>query len=190
MSTDSQQGLRLPPLCLWLTGLPSSGKTTTASALMEVWGERAIWLDGDKDSQFLSGDRGFSSEDRDFTGRRTAWVASLIVRAGGLVICSTISPYRATRAAARRFFEPGQFWEIFIDAPLEICRQRDVKGLYQRAQRGEIRNLTGHDDPYEAPLTPELHLDAFGKSVTDNVRFLRERVERLSLFAPPATTKQ
>ena len=165
-------------MCLWLTGLPCSGKTTTAARLVQRLEEMrrvVVWLDGDKDSEMLSGGLGFSPEDRDLTGRRTAWVASQVVKVGGLAVCSLISPYRHTRARARAMFAPGRFMEIFLDTPLEECQRRDVKGLYARAHQGQIKDFTGVDAPYEEPLTPELSLDGKANGVDANV----EKILRL-----------
>ncbi len=146
---------------IWMTGLPSSGKSTTAFALeyeLVMRGFLAYVLDGDNVRHGLNKDLGFSAQDRVENIRRVAEVAKLFADAGVLVIASFISPYREERDFARRIHkEAGQsFAEIFIDAPLEVCEARDPKGLYAKARRGELKGFTGIDDPYEPPFAPEL----------------------------------
>jgi bifunctional enzyme CysN/CysC len=115
-------------------------------------------LDGDNLRHGLNRDLGFTEADRVENIRRVAQVARLMVDAGLIVLVSLISPYRADRAMARSLFAEGEFVEVFVDAPLATCEQRDVKGLYAKARRGELKNFTGIDSPYEAPLAPEVHL--------------------------------
>lgn len=146
---------------VWLTGLPSSGKSTTAFALEHALaghGFLAYVLDGDNVRHGLNKDLGFSSDDREQNIRRVAEVAKLFADAGLIVITSLISPYRKERDFARRLHgEAGLgFFEVFVDTPLEVCEARDPKGLYARARRGELRGFTGVDDPYEPPFYPEL----------------------------------
>ncbi|MFL5884951.1 MAG: adenylyl-sulfate kinase [Thermoleophilaceae bacterium] len=146
---------------IWLTGLPASGKSTIAAALEAVLVERgqsAYLLDGDNLRHGLNGDLGFSAEDRAENIRRTAHVARLLADSGAVAIVSLVSPYAADRDTARDLHrEEGlDFIEIFVDTPLEECERRDPKGLYARARSGEIRGMTGVDDPYEAPEHPEL----------------------------------
>jgi sulfate adenylyltransferase len=169
-------------VCLWFTGLSGSGKTTTARVIAEMLtrrGRTVTMLDGDVVRTHLSKELGFSREDRDENVRRVAYVASEVVRHGGIVICALVSPYRAARAEARGMVGAERFVEVFVDTPLEVCAERDVKGLYAGAQRGEVAALTGVADPYEPPLEPELHLETVGVAVTDNARrvidFLVER---------------
>ena len=148
--------------CLWLTGLSASGKSTVANLLERRLvgdGRHTYLLDGDNIRHGLNRDLGFTEADRVENIRRIAEVARLMVDAGLIVIVSFISPFKSERDFARSLFEPGDFMEIFVDASLEVCARRDPKGLYAKATRGEIRNFTGVDSPYEHPETPDLHLD-------------------------------
>jgi bifunctional enzyme CysN/CysC len=149
------------PLCLWLTGLPAAGKSTIAKALenrLYAAGRHTYLLDGDEIRLGLNKDLGFSEADRNENIRRVSEVARLLVDAGLVTIVSFISPYRAQRDHARSLFEPGEFYEVFVDTPLTECERRDPKGLYAKARRGELKNFTGIDGPYEPPLVPEVHL--------------------------------
>ncbi len=142
---------------VWLTGLPSSGKSTLAnllSAELQGRGLPVVNLDGDEVRMRLSKGLGFSKEDRDENIRRISYVARVASDMGGVAITSAISPYREIRDEARA--EIAQFVEVFVSCPVEVCIQRDVKGLYQKALAGEIKGFTGIDDPYEEPLQPEL----------------------------------
>lgn len=144
---------------IWLTGLPCSGKSTIARTLARRLlrrGRRVEVLDGDLIRQSLSYGLGFSREDRDRNILRVAFVANLLARNDVIVIVAVVSPYRAARDEARRVL--GQFFEVHVDCPLSECERRDVKGMYKRARAGELRGFTGVDDPYEAPLHPELSL--------------------------------
>jgi sulfate adenylyltransferase len=136
-------------------------------------------LDGDIVRNELSKGLGFSKEDRDLNIRRIGFVASEIVRHHGAVVCAAVSPYRATRHDVRSLIGSDRFIEIFVNTPLKECERRDVKGMYEKARRGEIKNFTGIDDPYEAPLHAEITLDTTKKTVEENARriieFLRER---------------
>ena len=150
------------PRCLWLTGLPGSGKSTVANLLekrLVAEGRHTFVLDGDNVRHGLNRDLGFTEADRVENIRRVAEVARLMVDAGLIVIVSFISPYRSEREYARGLFEPGDFREVFVDAPLATCEARDPKGLYARARRGEVRNFTGVSSPYEPPEAPDLRLD-------------------------------
>ena len=171
-------------LCLWFTGLSGSGKTTTADALVPLLEERGrtvTVLDGDVVRTHLSRGLGFSREDRDENVRRVGFVAAEIVRHGGIAVCALVSPYREARAEARAMVEAaggrGSFIEIFVDTPLDVVAQRDVKGLYAASQRGEVPQMTGVSDPYEAPLDPELHLATVGREVADNARGIIDWLE-------------
>ncbi len=148
--------------CVWFTGLSGAGKSTIADILavrlLEL-GRQATVLDGDVVRTHLSKGLGFSKEDRDANIRRIGFVASEIVRHGGCVIAAAVSPYRATRDEVRRMVGSDQFIEVFVNTPLETCEQRDVKGMYAKARRGEIKGFTGIDDPYEPPVNPEVMLD-------------------------------
>lgn len=144
-------------LTIWLTGLSSAGKTTISQAVYErlrTAGYKVEPLDGDVVRQHLSKGLGFSKEDRDENIRRIGFVAHLLTRNGVVVLVSAISPYRAIRDEVRR--NVGAFMEVYVNAPLEVCEQRDVKGLYRKARAGALRGFTGIDDPYEAPLAPEV----------------------------------
>jgi adenylylsulfate kinase len=143
---------------VWLTGLPSAGKTTIARAVEKRLldeGRKVEVLDGDVVRTHLTKGLGFSREDRDENVRRIGFVADLLSRNGVVVLCSVISPYRAVRDELRELHE-GRFVEVHVSTPVEVCSERDVKGLYARQRAGEITGLTGVDDPYEAPLAPEV----------------------------------
>ncbi|NIR36483.1 MAG: adenylyl-sulfate kinase [Actinobacteria bacterium] len=148
---------------VWFTGLSGSGKSTVATAverrLLES-GRPAYVLDGDNIRHGLNGDLGFSAEDRDENVRRVAEVARLFADAGVVALVPLVSPYRAARDNARALHEAAglSFLEVFVDTPLELCEQRDPKGLYAKARAGELRGFTGIDDPYEPPVAPELRL--------------------------------
>lgn len=160
-------------VCIWFTGLPSAGKSSTADivvALLLEHGRQSTLLDGDVVRTHLSKGLGFSKEDRDTNIRRIGFVASEIVRHGGIAVCAAVSPYRATRDEVRAMFGPKQFIEVFVDTPVAVCEARDAKGLYAKARRGEVRNFTGVDDPYEAPLSAEIVLDTVNHSPEENAR--------------------
>lgn len=147
-------------LTIWLTGLPSAGKSTIARKLsvsIEAQGHRVIVLDGDEVRERLNKGLGFSKEDRDENVRRIAYVARLLTEAGAVTIVAAISPYRAARDAARA--EIGRFAEVHVSCPLEECIKRDVKGLYKKALAGTIPHFTGVSDPYEPPLRPEMVIE-------------------------------
>lgn len=157
--------------CVWFTGLSGAGKTTTAEILTSLLlehGRQVTLLDGDVVRTNLSMGLGFSREDRDSNIRRIGFVASEIVRHRGAVICAAVSPYRATRNDVRNMFGDDQFIEVFVDTPIEICETRDSKGMYAKARRGEIRGFTGIDDPYEAPLKPELRIETVKTTAIEN----------------------
>ena len=157
--------------CIWFTGLSGSGKSTTAEVLLRKLTERGrivTYLDGDIVRMHLSKGLGFTREDRDTNILRIGFVASEIIRHRGWVIAAAISPYRATREEVRKMVGSDHFIEVFVDTPIEVCEQRDVKGMYARARRGEITAFTGIDDPYEPPLTPEIRLDTVLASVEEN----------------------
>lgn len=160
--------------CLWFTGLSGSGKSATAQILTELLlehGRESTMLDGDVVRTHLSKGLGFSKEDRDTNILRIGFVAGEIARHGGAVICAAISPYRAAREEARKFVGEN-FIEIFMDTPVEVCEQRDVKGLYAKARQsladGKPMGFTGVDDPYEPPVNPELTLQGYGSSPEEN----------------------
>jgi len=170
------------PCVLWFTGLSGSGKSTIANALekqLYAQGRRTYVLDGDNVRHGLNKDLGFTQEDRIENIRRVAEVAKLMVDAGLIVITTFISPYRADRAIARSLFAPGEFFEVFVDTPVELCEQRDPKGLYKKARRGEIKNFTGIDSAFEAPDAPELRLETGRTDVAQSVAAL------MGLFGAP-----
>jgi bifunctional enzyme CysN/CysC len=153
------------PRCLWFTGLSGSGKSTIANLLekrLHTDLRHTYVLDGDNVRHGLNRDLGFTEADRVENIRRVGEVAKLLVDAGLIVLVSFISPYRAERRAVRSLFEADEFVEIFVDTPLDECERRDVKGLYAKARRGELRNFTGIDSDYEAPQFPEIHLRTVG----------------------------
>ena len=164
-------------VCVWFTGLPCSGKSTTAeilTILLQEHGRQVTLLDGDVVRTHLSKGLGFSKEDRDTNVRRVGFVASEIVRHGGVVICAMASPYRSTRNEVRNMVGRDRFVEVFVDTPLEVCEQRDTKGLYAKARRGEIKGFTGIDDPYEPPRHPEIRLDTVAHTAEENARRILE----------------
>lgn len=144
---------------VWFTGLPSSGKSTIANEvekkLIEA-GTRTYILDGDNIRMGLCKDLGFSEEDREENIRRIGEVSKLFADAGVLCLSAFVSPYRRDRDAIRELVEDGEFVEVFVDAPVEVCEERDVKGLYKKAREGVIKGFTGIDDPYEEPQKPEI----------------------------------
>jgi bifunctional enzyme CysN/CysC len=151
------------PVVLWFTGLSGSGKSTVSNIVekrLYARGHRTYLLDGDNIRHGLNRDLGFTDADRVENIRRVGEVAKLFVDSGLIVLVSFISPFRAERRMVRELLEPGEFLEVFVDTPIEICRQRDPKGLYKKADEGKIKNFTGIDSPYEAPEHPELHLRA------------------------------
>ena len=156
---------------IWFTGLSGSGKTTIAHAVEEKLLDAGVpveILDGDVVRENLSKGLGFSKEDRDINIRRIAFVAHLLQRNGVFVITAAISPYKAIRDEARAMIK--DFVEVFADAPLEVCEQRDVKGLYAKARAGEIKGFTGIDDPYEPPENPEIVCKTGEQSVEDSAQ--------------------
>lgn len=169
-------------VCIWFTGLSGAGKSTTAEVLTVLLlehGRQVTLLDGDVVRTHLSQGLGFSKEDRDINIRRIGFVASEIVRHGGIAICAAVSPYRATRSDVRNLVGSDHFIEVFVDTPLEVCEARDTKGMYAKARRGEIKDFTGIDDPYEPPEHPELTLDTVTHTPEENasriVQYLLQR---------------
>ncbi|MBV9496326.1 MAG: bifunctional sulfate adenylyltransferase/adenylylsulfate kinase [Acidobacteria bacterium] len=165
--------------CVWMTGLSGAGKSTTADILVPLLmerGRRVTILDGDVVRTHLSKGLGFSREDRDANILRIGFVAAEIVRHGGAVICAAVSPFRATRESVRAMVGPDHFLEVFVDTPLDVCEQRDPKGMYAQARSGAIKGFTGIDDPYEEPVTPELKLDTVAATAEDNARRIIEEL--------------
>ncbi|WP_374685797.1 bifunctional sulfate adenylyltransferase/adenylylsulfate kinase [Promineifilum sp.] len=162
-------------VCVWFTGLHNAGKSTTAgvlTTLLQEFGRNVTLLDGDVVRTHFSEGLGFSKEDRDDHVRRIGFVASEIVRHGGIVVAAAASPYRATRNEVRNTIGQENYIEVYVDTPLEICEQRDTKGLYARARRGEIVGFTGIDDPYEAPQHPEITIETLSHTPEDNARMV------------------
>ncbi len=178
-------------VCLWFTGLSGAGKSTISDVLTVLLlehGRQMTVLDGDVVRTHLSKGLGFSAEDRDINIRRIGFVAAEIARHGGAVICAAISPYRATRNEVRNLLPSAdQFVEIYVNTPLEVCEQRDVKGLYAKARRGEIKGFTGIDDPYEPPLNPEVVCDTVNFTPEENAHLiLNYLIEQGFVLAPDA----
>ena len=174
-------------VCIWLTGLSGSGKSTTAqvlTVLLQEHGRKITVLDGDVVRTHLSKGLGFSKEDRDTNILRIGFVASQVVRHGGTVICAAVSPYRETRNQVRSMVGSGHFVEVFVDTPLEVCEQRDAKGMYAKARRGEIRGFTGIDDPYESPRDPEIILDTVSHSPQENAQEIVGHLLRRGFVRP------
>jgi adenylyl-sulfate kinase len=165
-------------LTVWFTGLSSSGKTTISQAVREKLlqaGHKVEWLDGDAVRQHISKGLGYSKEDRDENIRRIGFVAELLTRNGVIVLVSAISPYRAVRDEMR--VRIGNFLEVYVEAPLELCQQRDVNGIYRRALAGEIHHVTGMDDPYEPPLSPDVVCHTGRETRDESVAKVMDRVE-------------
>lgn len=170
--SEREHALHQKSMVLWFTGLSGSGKSTIAVAL-----ERALFsrgfvaqvLDGDNIRHGINSNLGFSIEDRHENIRRISEIAKLFMESGLITICSFISPTREIRKMAYEIIGEEDFLEIYIDTPLEICEQRDVKGLYKKARAGEIKGFTGIDSPYEAPLDPDLHIKTENQKLEDSL---------------------
>lgn len=159
--------------CVWFTGLSGAGKSTTAEILVTMLleaGRQATVLDGDVVRTHLSKGLGFSREDRDININRIGFVASEIVRHGGVAVCAAVSPYRESRDQVRQMFADGNFFEVFVNTPLEVCEGRDSKGMYAKARRGEIKDFTGINDVYEEPESAEIVLNTVNSTAADNAR--------------------
>lgn len=165
---------------LWFTGLSGAGKSTLAYALdaqLHALGMRNYVLDGDNLRHGLCADLGFSAEDRSENIRRVGETAKLFMDAGCIVLCAFISPFRSDRERVRALFDSRDFLEIYCRCDLEVCEERDVKGLYQKARSGEVKNFTGISSPYEAPPAPELCLDTGRQSLEESVQQLMHAVQ-------------
>jgi adenylylsulfate kinase len=171
---------------VWLTGLSGSGKSTIAVDLEKALvsrGVRAYILDGDNVRHGLNKNLGFSPEDRTENIRRIGEVAKLFTDAGLIAITAFISPYRADRDQVRAIMQPGDFVEVFVECPIEVCEQRDVKGLYQKARAGQIKEFTGVSAPYEAPAKAELTIDTSKQTVADSVAQIVRYLERQGIVS-------
>jgi adenylylsulfate kinase len=172
---------------LWFTGLSGAGKSTIAHLVGPELDRRGLiveYLDGDTVRTRLSKGLGFSKEDRDTNIERIGWVASRLTRQGGAVITAAISPYEATRRLAREWVEPvGTFVEVYVKASVDECARRDVKGLYEKAFKGEITEFTGVSDPYEEPSDPELVLDTEELEAEEAAALVVAKLEELGLVA-------
>ena len=181
-----------PGVTVWLTGLPSAGKSTIAHACepaLRARGMRVEVLDGDAVRPHLAAARGYSREDRAVNIRRIGWVAELLARNGVVVLVSAIAPFRDVRDQVRAAHEANStaYQEVFISTPVEVAARRDVKGLYARQRAGEIAGLTGVDDPYEVPLNPELVIDAHQHTVAESVALLLDHLTAQGLCACAAS---
>ena len=159
---------------VWFTGLPSAGKTTLARALEKRLldaGRKVELLDGDVVRTHLTKGLGFSREDRDENVRRVGFVADLLSRNGVVVLCSLVSPYRAVRDELRELHQ-GRFLEVYVSTPVEVCEERDVKGLYAKTRAGEMQGMTGVDDPYEPPLAPDVVVPTHQLSIDEAVELV------------------
>ena len=173
--------------CVWLTGLSGAGKSTIAEvvrARLTARGREVTLLDGDVVRTHLSQGLGFSRADRDTNVRRIAFVAAEVVRHGGIAVCAVVSPYEATREECRSMIGTDRFVLVHVSTPLAVCEQRDPKGMYARARRGEIRDFTGIDDPYEPPAAPDLVLTTTDSTPDANVQMTLAYLERRGLLSP------
>ena len=161
--------------CLWFTGLSGSGKSTLAQSVEKVlygMGQLSYVLDGDNIRHGLNGDLGFSDEDRNENIRRIGEVSKLFVDAGFLTLTAFISPFRADREAVRNILEDGQFIEVYVDCPLDICEHRDIKGLYAKARKNEISAFTGISSPYEVPENPEIRVNTSEQNLEESTKII------------------
>lgn len=172
---------------VWLTGLPSAGKSTVAGAVADSLrseGRAVEVLDGDEVRRRLAGELGFTRQDRDLNVARIGYIAEMLARHGVLVLVAVIAPYAEARNGVRKAHEQSgtAFLEVHVATPMEICRDRDVKGLYARRAAGLLHGLTGVDDPYEVPGRPELRLDTSGRSVTESAEAVCELLRARGLL--------
>lgn len=176
------------PLVLWFTGLSGSGKTTLANKLeirlLSEFNAHTYLLDGDNIRTGLNAGLGFSKEDRKENIRRTGEVAKLMFDAGLIVLAALISPFREDRDLVRGLFSPGMFWEIYVSCPLNLCIQRDPKGLYQKAIKGAIPEFSGISSPYEPPLSPELVIESDKLDVDQCVSKILDQLLEKKIIIP------
>lgn len=173
------------PAVIWFTGLSGSGKSTIANLLEQKLvenGQHTYLLDGDNVRHGLCGDLGFSDKDRVENIRRISEVAKLFVDSGCLVLTAFISPFKADRDFCRNLLADNEFIEVFVDTPLDVCEQRDPKGLYQKARQGDIKSFTGIDSPYQAPQSPEIHLQYDGQAAEHAAEQIIEQLRQRGLI--------
>ena len=166
-------------MIIWLTGLSGSGKSTIANLVekkLHAMGNHTYLLDGDNVRHGLNKDLGFTDADRVENIRRIGEVAHLMVDSGLIVLTAFISPFRAERQMVREMMGEGEFIEVFVDTPLEVCEARDIKGLYKKARAGELKNFTGIDSPYEQPETAEIHVNTVDNTADEAAEFIVERL--------------
>jgi adenylylsulfate kinase len=171
--------------CIWLTGLPSAGKTTIAKALtpkLKARGWNVELLDGDEVRMGLSADLGFDRRAREIHASRVTFVAKVLARNEVIPIVALISPYATSRAKAR--LDIGRFVEVYVTTPINVCEERDVKGLYAKARAGQIKEMTGVDDPYEVPEHPEITVDTLHQSADASAEYILHELERLRWLEP------
>ncbi len=176
---------------LWFTGLSGAGKTTISKIIaqeLRARGMKVEVLDGDVVRENLSKGLGFSKEDRDINIRRIGWVCEVLTRNDVVAITAAISPYRAVRDENRG--KIGRFVEVYCEAPIDVLAERDVKGLYKKALKGEIKNFTGVDDPYEPPLKPEVTIHSDRETVEESAHKILRKLEELEYIPVPASIPQ
>ena len=177
------------PTVLWFTGLSGAGKSTIANLVekqLHALGKHTYMLDGDNVRHGLNRDLGFTDADRVENIRRVAEVSKLMVEAGLIVMVSFISPFRAERRMARALFGEGEFLEVHVDTPLAEAERRDVKGLYKKARRGELKHFTGIDSPYEVPEHPEIYVDTTKASAEESAAAIIEQLRTKGRLGPAA----
>ena len=185
---DREELLKQKGVVLWFTGLPSSGKSTVANEVahaLHKLGKFSYVLDGDNIRHGLNKDLGFSPEDREENIRRISEVANLFADAGTIIISAFISPYREDRAQARDLNDPGRFFEVYCKCSIEACEQRDPKGLYRRARKGEVKGFTGVTAPYEEPEAPELVVETDKHSLDECVSEILAFLEKEGVIPAP-----
>ena len=173
--------LRIRDLTIWFTGLPAAGKTTLAKTLYEMFktnGNKVIWLDGDEIRQTISKDLGFTKKDRIENIKRIAYLAQKLNENGAFVIVSAITPCEEMRQIARKIIGNDRYIEIYVKCPLEICKKRDPKGLYKKAEKGEIKNFTGISDAYEEPYKPDIIIETKKLSIEKSINKIIDKLKR------------
>jgi adenylylsulfate kinase len=179
-----------PGFCIWLTGLPSAGKTTIGKELVPRLAARGWYadlLDGDEIRLGISADLGFDRKSRETHASRVAFLSKLLARNGAIPVVTLISPYRSSRAQARATI--GRFVEVYVNTPLTVCEDRDVKGLYKKARAGQIKEMTGVDDPYEPPDQPEIVVDTLHLTPAQSAEFIIGELDRQGWFSGTAVPR-